>query len=337
MALLKSSSRTTAEAIEKEIDRLKSLETWWKGKLYRNHSYYGRSKILRELTGLPPLFPINVGMNHGIIFYTLTQNYADQVARMRSPVFFAHSSRIASFLRDKINKRVEIFADVFPQYRRFKGWKRLTETEGTLYYPHHSTREVTVTNDIKGICDRLAALPDEYHPITISLYFRDLLNGNWQTYQDYGFDVVCNGHFYDQNFVDNFYHNLLSHRFAAGNGLGSHTFYAIEASIPYFILGAPPVNITAKVDDGVYKKGDQSTTVFHAEERQIHFEEKLTYQSLPWLPRLDDETTAYVQAELGTYDSVSTKRMRRELIKALPLTFSKLFRVVSDDIKNKFS
>ncbi len=337
MALLKSSSRTTAEAIEKEIDRLKSLETWWKGKLYRNHSYYGRSKILRELTGLPPLFPINVGMNHGIIFYTLTQNYADQVAGMSSPVFFAHSARIADFLRDKVAKRVRVFADVFPLYRRFKDWKRKEQQKGTIYYPHHSTREVTVTNDIKDICDRLAALPEAYQPITISLYFRDLLNGNWQTYQDYGFDVVCNGHFYDQDFVDNFYHNLLGHRFAAGNGLGSHTFYAIEAGIPYFILGAPPVNIAAKVSDGVYRQGDQTTTIFGPEDRQLDFERQLTYRPLPWLPELREETTAYAQAELGTFDTISGEEMRSELIRALPLTLGKLFRVVRDDIRNKFS
>ncbi|MGH8177405.1 MAG: hypothetical protein ACREV5_14180, partial [Steroidobacter sp.] len=114
----------------------------------------------------------------------------------------------------------------------------LPEPQGTLFFPSHSTHWVTAVSEFDALADRLAALPERFHPISVCVYWRDFLLGHHDAFVRRGFRIVSAGHMYDSNFLFRLYYLCRLHRYAASNELGSHLFYTVKAGCSYFHLAS---------------------------------------------------------------------------------------------------
>jgi|GEM_PF-3947701 len=135
----------------------------------------------------------------------------------------------------------------FVHYRRDNNITISPEAKGTVAFPAHSVAVARPSFGIDKYCVELAALPPEFHPITVCLYFLDIIKYGLDThYKKYGFNVVSAGLGSHKDYCKNFYEILRQHKFATSNAPGSYTFYAVEMGIPFFMLGDIPVYDSTK-------------------------------------------------------------------------------------------
>jgi hypothetical protein len=202
--------------------------------VFAPNAYYGISTILKDYAGLPKSYSLKAIMPHGIVFDEDYVWRSERVAHL--PVLFCYPPyRRDTYVR-QMSKRIALSASPFLYLVEMLKDLPKPDRQGTIFFPHHSTHRVTAMVDFERLAQQVASLGDEYKPITTCLYWRDFNLGRHIPFQKRGMRIVSAGHIYDPNFLYRLYHLCSIHRFAAGNGLGSHIFYAVKAGCSYFHL-----------------------------------------------------------------------------------------------------
>jgi hypothetical protein len=112
---------------------------------------------------------------------------------------------------------------------------------GTLvFFPHSNTTTTPAFEDLDSYIDGLKALPAKYQPIVICLSFHDVAKGLHRKLRKYHLPLVTAGTTNSRSFVDRFYSLLYQFRYSSSPNIGSHTFYVIEAGVPFFLYGPYP-------------------------------------------------------------------------------------------------
>lgn len=113
---------------------------------------------------------------------------------------------------------------------------------GTLAFPCHSTQTIRAQFSHTEMAERLHSLPSEFHPISVCIFWKDFLHGDYLPYQAKGIDVVSAGHMFDRDFLLRFYDLCRNFRFATSNEIGSHLFMSAASGCNFFYLDSPPVS-----------------------------------------------------------------------------------------------
>lgn len=218
-----------------QLEKIKAIEA--SGKKLRTSEFYGIDEVILQYLGLPSFFPLKYlcYLDHGIsLHYT---QVSKTVLNAKNELILVNTSSHQKAVKAKIQAPVFVLGPTFVHYRLLHGISPSPSATGTLVFPSHSTHTITTQFNWEQYADELLALPDEYHPIKVCLYWKDILHGREKVFTERNIEVVTSGHMYDKQFIANFYSLLANTRFVTSNAPTSSIFYALEMGIPAYLFG----------------------------------------------------------------------------------------------------
>ena len=285
------------------VERLKKEQK----KKPRLSTLYGMDRIFRLVYKIPFYIPVAQCclLEHGVNF-----QFSLFFERLKSSknelIFLDNSHRVNEFEKQTENQAYAI-GPLYPKYRRFKNIVPKLDRKGTLAFPSHSSSQFDFSEGYSKYAEDLKKLPDEFQPVTICLYYYDILQGHHQTFTDAGFTVITNGYVGDAGFVDRLYDHISSFQYITSNHTGSYSFYALEMGIPFFLYGDDIDNQLLKfgtlngIDMGKYLEEDFLKN-FTA---NLNFDLNYPVTVTPEL----DECIAYIQDENNQLDPLIVQKL----------------------------
>lgn len=206
--------------------------------IFGGNAFYGNDAVLKRYAGIPQTHRLKVVVPHGVY---LLEDYVWEleVATPLPAVMCYPPYRELAYARHT-TKKVILSAAPFAYVVEMLRNQPRPEREGTIFFPVHSTHFETVHADFDRLAERLVQLDDEYQPVTVCMYWRDVDLGRHVPFQERGLRLVSAGHMFgNPDFLYRLYHLCSMHRYAAGNGFGGHLFFAVKAGCAYFHVDEP--------------------------------------------------------------------------------------------------
>jgi hypothetical protein len=197
---------------------------------------YGMGNALKQYLKVPHFFPLYVELDHGVSIIDTPNNCQ---LKTRYPIFVTRESQKKEL--SKYGKQAYVTGSTFVHYRKLNKIELSPDAAGTVCFPVHSTHLIDVVFDWEKYSEELLKLPQQLHPITVCVYWSDLLKKRHKPLLDKKINVVTAGHMADPNFTHNFYHILRKHKYGTSNQISSCTFYCVEMGIPFFLYGDEPL------------------------------------------------------------------------------------------------
>lgn len=200
--------------------------------IFTPNAYYGHDQIIKWWARWPARRPLKVAIPHGVAGLDELPSFG---RRELVPV----TAWSAPHRRD-FDRRSGVTALQWPMALPYEyvaaALERTTSTprRGTIFFPAHSTSTVSVLEDFDALAELVAAFPAARQPVTVCVYWKDVLLGNHQPFVERGLRVVSAGHGLDPLFLARFHHLCAEHEWAASNDVGSHLFYAMRSGCRYF-------------------------------------------------------------------------------------------------------
>lgn len=270
----------------------------------KNGGPYGLHDIVKLHAGLP-FCPASVHVQHGW-YPDADVPFTD--LHSSSSLMLCWNKRFKQNWERKSRTPCLIMGAPFVQYRRAAGIEQAPDARGTIAYPAHAMRQIKPAFDLDQYCAELEALPERFHPITVSLHPLDISVFNLdKAYHARGFRTVCAGLDHARPFCEVFYDNLRKYRYATSNEPGSYTFFAVEMGIPFFVLG-PLATLDNR--DGI------SPDFPHEEISIKRFEfGRIAYDLFAGGVRgeISPEQRDYVLSEVGEPDWATPEELRRAI------------------------
>ncbi len=214
-----------------ELCRDRKLET---AERHPENDFYGQASVLKRYSGLPIDKPLAFVVEHGLRFDAGVWSRDAE-----SPlVTFAASSESRAALLQKATNKVVVPIGFGSLYAR-----NLVELEmgfapqqrvGTLVFPPHSTHHIEAVFDHGEFARSLAALDEEFQPIYVCGYWKDVLSGALVPYQLQGLPLVTCGHMFDPDFLLRLYDLCRRFRYATSREIGTHLFVAVSSGCRFF-------------------------------------------------------------------------------------------------------
>lgn len=201
------------------------------------NDYYGQASVIKRYADLPEKMPLPFIVEHGLFL----DNWVwDVDARSKLSTIGASSRSRAARLRDLTDKVVSpigfgyVYAKILVS--RDHGPDPVIR-QGTLVFPPHSTHHIRAAFAHDTYAAQLSALPEEFQPVVICGYWKDVLAGALRPYEKRGLQVVSCGHMYDSQFMLRL-HDICRHfRYATSPSIGTHLFAAVSSRCQYFFSG----------------------------------------------------------------------------------------------------
>lgn len=235
------------------------------------NDYYGQATVLKRYAGLPPDKPFTFVLEHGLRF-DRGMGPIDRDALLET--VGSPSARRAEILRTLTTKTVvpigfgylyaqdlvarELGPDPAPHDRR-----------GTLAFPAHSTHYIRARFDHESYAAELVGLPDDFQPVAICGYWKDILDGSLEPYARRGMPLVTCGHMFDHDFLLRLHDLCRRFRHATGNRIGTSLFAAVASGCRFFYSGPRDVvyDVPHSLRDTTTRRDDEHATVLaHSQE-----------------------------------------------------------------------
>jgi FkbM family methyltransferase len=200
--------------------------------LFTPNDFYGHAEVLKQYCGLPADFQIPGILPHGPYFSEVVWKPEIQhplqnlflISRSQIKRYGAYSSKNPIVIGSPVYYASKMISDQIEEARQ--------SAEGTVVFPAHSTHHVTTHFEEDRLMEYLNGLPDEWKPIRICLYWKDILLGRHHLYSKAGFPCVTAGHMFDKEFIFRMLPIICSHRRAVTNRIGSCSIYAAAFGVP---------------------------------------------------------------------------------------------------------
>lgn len=203
----------------------------------RLSTLYGMDSIFKLVYKIPSYIPVaeTCLLEHGVNFqFSL---FFDRLKESQNELIFLDNSHRVNEFQKQTGKTAYALGPLYPKYRKLKNIQPKDDRAGTLAFPSHSSSQFDFSQGYLKYAEDLKNLPAHFHPITICLYYYDIIQGHHQIFLDKGFPVVTNGYIGDAAFVDHLYDHISSFKYVTSNHAGSYSFYALEMGIPFFLYG----------------------------------------------------------------------------------------------------
>ncbi|MGE4552093.1 MAG: hypothetical protein AB7D57_03215 [Desulfovibrionaceae bacterium] len=214
---------------------------------YPGNNYYGVGEILRRYAGLPPWFPLNCKIQHGVKFFRAYASPAEcpnHLAFYSSPeprcLFLMFNEPDAAFFREHGVGNVRAIGSAAVYLDGYLDRLRAEHPDprGTIAFPCKSSTSTDVVMDLEAYADMLVALPERFQPVRVSLYYKDLEKGRDKPFRERGLEVRCCGTLHSQDYLWNFFANIADCRYAVSNDLcSSANYYSMYYGLRYFSYG----------------------------------------------------------------------------------------------------
>jgi hypothetical protein len=206
------------------------------------NGFYGHDGIIRAYAGIPSNHWLPCVIPHGAAAWYDDYVWEVEVENPLPQIWCPIPHRQESYRRV-----VGTTKTIVPSASPYLYMKELAkphlpnfDRRGTLAFPSHSTHHIQTDADYEGLAATLAALPPEFHPVTVCLYWRDFNLGRARPYLKRGLRVVSAGHIFDPRFLFRLHILCSQHRYATGNDRGSHIVFSISSGCSYFSLDSFP-------------------------------------------------------------------------------------------------
>ncbi len=285
------------------------LRAYYLKKFLFDWESYGMYRILRDEVG-EQFNHRCVALQHG---WTAMPGAVPTDLLMPRPVMLAWNTRYKQDWDRQSKRPCYVITAPFVSYRQRHHIQKREDAKGTLFYISHSTHAEDSQFDVRELCERIKALPSEFHPITLSIYTTDKHNEQHNAiYEEYGFDTVCLTDFKGVPYYEAFYQVISQFQYTASNEPGSYSFYSIEMGTPFFCVGAP----ANRPNIHGFCFG-QSTPPPRITICDFEYGKK-AYDLFAQQPYgvINDEQRAFVECELGIRDGISIDELREVLRKA---------------------
>ena len=209
-------------------------------------------KTLRAWADYPSWLPLCAVSDHGVHFGARCwPNEIESPYRL----FLTWNAKKARLMTARHNKESLHVPHPWVAYRRACNLEPDTGRQGTVVFFTHSNDKTTpVFQSLDAYMQSLLDLPARFGPVVLCLSFHDVLKGTHQILRRYGLPIITAGTTNAQCFVDRFYGIAKCFRFACSPTIGSHSYYLVEAGIPFFLYGTAPTYVikgSRAVRDGV--------------------------------------------------------------------------------------
>lgn len=227
---------------DKELENLSQFQYRFEGGVApwihweSENSSFG--KTLRKWAFYPSFLPIYASSDHGV--HWESRCWPNEL-ESKAEVFFTWNAKKNHLMHNRYGKNSFHIPHPWVHYRK-KHFKRPDiQPSGTLvFFAHSNTTTTPNYEDLDGYISDLKALPEKYQPVVLCLSFHDIAKGLHKTLRKYDLPIVTAGTSNSQEFVDRFYSMILQFRYSSSPNIGSHTFYLLEAGVPFFLFGKHP-------------------------------------------------------------------------------------------------
>jgi hypothetical protein len=277
--------------------------------LYAGGGYYGIGKIIKEYANFPVCLPFPASIQHG----GLTRITHIHDAFPGSPEnWFWTEDLAAKYQHEFRGLNIRVVGAPFLYLLTHLNYVEPLDMKGSIVFPAHSSHLIKVECDFEKYADMLEALPDEYKPITVCMYFLDIESGFDASFKRKGFEIVKNGDsLYDINFLKQFIENTRGKKYAFSNQATSALLFASAMGLVSFFYGP---QYTEMSNDPYYNPLDWTDEISDWEQQSLSYFR---------FPNCDIQTQReFVFNELGKPFLLTPKEMNKTLYK---LVFSKKY------------
>ena len=226
-----------------EIDSLSQPipEEWVKACAVDMHEalYYGALPALFDYAGLSLCMmpPKNLGVQHGYVFEI--RNWEKAKLEKRNLVW---SKKLVDMYHEHTSN-----PDVYAIGAAFFYANSLLDKEqleiekkrlghNLLAFPMHSQGNVDTNYDPNKFLNVLIDERKRFDTVRVCMYWKDILRGSHKVFLDAGFEVVCNGHIFDLNFLRRQKTLFELADSTISNGVGSHIGYSLFMGKPHWLI-----------------------------------------------------------------------------------------------------
>lgn len=280
------------------------------------NDFYGQASVIKRFAGIDEESSLPVVLEHGInlddqmwdhdrdadmpMILSPTKWRADVHHKLSgkptAPIGFGYLYAIKLVDQQLIDQR---------KRAKIQDFENGENRSGTIAFPCHSTQTIRAKFSHAEMAERLLSLPDEFHPISVCIFWKDFLHGDSLPYENRGIDVVSAGHMFDRNFLLRFHDLCRTFRFATSNEIGSHLFMSAASGCNFFYLDSSPVRWEIP-DDELHNCAQQNEMFKYCKQESRKLFGKPLGES-------DEVQRAFVDHFIGT-NFLRTKRQLNQIL-----------------------
>ncbi|MFC1707550.1 hypothetical protein ACFL59_12175 [Planctomycetota bacterium] len=234
-------ARDEAWAQQQDLDALCRDRVLQTSELLSANDYYGNAEMVKRYVGLPALYPLKAVIPHGVALSATWVWQAEVNSRL--PVYFSYCRNRRRALSQHGFAAIVDFVHPFLLALELLRHQAPKARRGTIVFRKHSTHMLDMVVDDELLVGQLERIPSDRQPVTVCLYWKDVLRGVQRVYQRRGIPVVSAGHIFDSMFLPRLVHLLSSFAHAASAEVGTHVFLAIAAGCHFHLLDPVPVAV----------------------------------------------------------------------------------------------
>lgn len=292
--------------LSKEI-KLKTAE------IHRYNDYYGQASVIKQYAGIPQFYPLKGILEHGIFLDDVVFEF-DQIPL---PIYLASSQSRASIQEmTTCKKAIPIGFGFLYAKKIHASLSKIKDSDidrkGTIVFPLHSTPYIKATFDHKDYAKKLSSLPGKFHPVVVSLYYRDIQQGVYNFYEQEGLKSVTCGHRFDALFMIRLYDLCRNFKYSTSNEIGTHLFTSINSGCNFFYTPSGEVLYSGEISGiDLRKLGLAGYTESYKRIRESSFHLFSEFHD-----SIRPEAVNFVDQLIGTRDSKTRKELRNIIFKA---------------------
>jgi len=269
-------------------------------------------KTFRKWACYPSILPLCFSSDHGV--HWESRCWPNEI---NSPykAFFTWNKKKSNAMKLVHGKNSYHVPHPWVFYRKKYWGNPPSARSGTLVFYAHSNGQCNPSyKSLDDYIEALVKLPEKYKPISICMSFHDIQKGTHKKLRKYGIPIVTAGSAGSRDFVDRFYSLIYQFRYATSPNIGSHTFYILDAGIPFFLYGDHPeyhMNGSEAVPDGLINLRN------YGDEDDIRRLEHLRMLLSQPLDTVTDEQQSLVSEYLGLDSDMTRSKAAKILWGAL--------------------
>jgi hypothetical protein len=218
-----------------------------KREYYLDNQLFGFDQIIRAYAGLPADDLLPWAMEPTISFEDPNPHHS--LANLQLPVVFSVTDVQADVLRRQLPMPIVAIGSSFwyaqaVYHQRHPQEPREPSRRGTLVFPDKSTWFVDTDFDRDQFARQLAALPEEYQPVAVSVTWRDVERGSHLPYLNAGLQLVSSGFLYDPLFLFRQYDLCRRFKYSCANDLSTSFCMSVLAGCRFFFWKTGPLHMT---------------------------------------------------------------------------------------------
>ncbi len=200
-------------------------------------SGYGFESIYLDHAKLPQYYPFLPGYEHGFSVENIPSKHS--TLKHLSKVYFCWGERVyKNILSETLKKPIKTGAPFLIFRKKEKIIKDIKKK--TLFFPSHTTDKISQNLSPMDIHRMIEKVDNDFKPIDICLHWIDYKNDK-SAYEKLGYNVLCAGKIFSNNFVKNFYNIIKNYEFSMSNKIGTYILYSLDLAIPFSLIGDEPI------------------------------------------------------------------------------------------------